>query len=204
MGRQSLPLPSKKAAVPRKLLPSKSEAGKVEVPVDAKKKRRAKSGKVALREIKREKESQKMKIPKAAFIRLAREIAQSFREDIRWKGSALEELQEHAEEHLTMLFNKGQTCAMHRGKNEEDSARKTLLKKDMRLAQYLYLGDESCGPKEIPWKKPTRTQRKRSEGDDPSAGSIDMESLASALEPDNGEGSGGDGDDDDDFTQVNA
>jgi len=199
--------PSKKLGVPRKEL----ESAKDELPVKKepgvirkKAKKVSKQEKNILRTIKLAKERTKFNIPKAHFMRMVRQTGQEFSEQIRWKRTAVDELQEHAEEYLTELFNKSQALAMHRGSNDTDAARKTLLPKDMDMVRWLYYGEDSRGPKEVTYKKKRATLAGRQPGATTGEGtaSLDEAALAGALEPDNGNASGDD--EDDDFAQANV
>lgn len=73
-----------------------------------KKKRRWHPGTVAGREVKKLQKSTNLLIPRAAFQRVVREVAQEFRPDMRFKKDALAGLQESAETLLTSTFT-----AMH-------------------------------------------------------------------------------------------
>lgn len=88
------------------------------------------SGVVALREIRRQQRSTDLIIPKAAFQRLVREIAQDLAQDfkIRIKPSAFTNLQEAAEAYIVELFKKTLSLAIH-------ARRVTIGTDDMQLAQ---------------------------------------------------------------------
>ncbi|GAX75413.1 hypothetical protein CEUSTIGMA_g2857.t1 [Chlamydomonas eustigma] len=94
-------------------------------------KRRAKSGVVALREIRKLQNTTELLIPKAPFARLVREAAQNVVPDIlkdglRFQGSALEALQQAAEAHLVGLYEDTQLAAIH-------AKRITIMAKDIHL-----------------------------------------------------------------------
>eukprot|EP00775_Hariotina_reticulata_P011381 gene11381-11530_t len=93
-------------------------------------KRPAKPGTVALREIKKYQKSTELLIRRAPFQRLVREVAQAHKTDNRWTPPALAALQEAAEAYLVALFEDTQLCAVH-GK------RVTIMPKDMQLARRL-------------------------------------------------------------------
>jgi histone H3 len=93
-----------------------------------KKPHRFKPGTVALREIRKYQKSTDMLIRKLPFQRLVREIAQSFKEDLRFQSSALAALQEAAEAYLVGLFEDTNLCALH-------AKRVTIMSKDMQLAR---------------------------------------------------------------------
>ena len=93
-----------------------------------KKPRRYRPGTVAIREIRRYQKSTDLLIRKLPFQRLVREIAQDFKSDCRFQGSALLGLHESAEAYLVKLFEDTQLCAIH-GK------RVTIMPKDIQLAR---------------------------------------------------------------------
>ena len=55
---------------------------------------------------KRQRPNDSDSIPKAAFKRMVREIAEAFKPDLRWEADALEALQVDAEAYLTTTFHK--------------------------------------------------------------------------------------------------
>lgn len=67
-------------------------------------KRRIRPGDFALREIRKFQKSTDLLIRKLPFQRLVREIAQDFRNDIRFQGTAILALQEASEAYLVSLF----------------------------------------------------------------------------------------------------
>ncbi|EFC47663.1 histone H3, partial [Naegleria gruberi] len=97
-----------------------------------KKPRKWKKGTVALREIKKYQKGVELLIPKANFVRLVREIANSKRQDdpLRFSADALLALQEAAEHYLVNLLEDSYLCALHAG-------RVTLMKKDIQLIKRL-------------------------------------------------------------------
>jgi histone H3 len=62
------------------------------------------------------------------FQRLVREIAQDFKGDLRFQGSAVLALQESAEAYLVGLFEDTNLCAIH-------AKRVTIMPKDIQLAR---------------------------------------------------------------------
>jgi histone H3 len=72
--------------------------------ISVKKPHRYRPGTVALREIRRYQKSTDLLIRKLPFQRLVREIAQDFKNDLRFQGSAILALQEAAESYLVGLF----------------------------------------------------------------------------------------------------
>ena len=85
-------------------------------------------GTVALREIRRYQKSTELLIRKLPFQRLVREIAQEFKTDLRFQGSAVLALQEAAEAYLVGLFEDTNLCAIH-------AKRVTIMPKDIQLAR---------------------------------------------------------------------
>ena len=106
--------------VPRKQLATKA-AGAVKKP------HRYRPGTVALREIRKYQKSTELLIRKLPFQRLVREVAQDFKNDLRFQGSAVMALQEAAEAYLVSLFEDTNLCAIH-------AKRVTIMPRDMQLA----------------------------------------------------------------------
>ena len=113
---------------PRKQLASKTAGKSVPANGGIQKKRRYRPGTVALREIRRYQKSTDLLIRKLPFQRLVREIAQDFKSDLRFQGSAVLALQEAAEAYLVGLFEDTNLCAIH-------ARRVTIMPKDMQLAR---------------------------------------------------------------------
>lgn len=95
-----------------------------------KKPHRFRPGTVALREIRKFQKSTEFLIRRLPFQRLVREIAQEFKDDIRFQGSAIAALQEAAEAYLVRLFEDVNHCAIH-------ARRVTIMPKDLILARRL-------------------------------------------------------------------
>ena len=93
-----------------------------------KKPRRYRPGTVALREIRRYQKSTDLLIRKLPCQRLVREIAQEFKSDLRFQGSAVLAIQEAAEAYLVGLFEDTNLCAIH-------AKRQTIFPKDIQLAR---------------------------------------------------------------------
>ena len=93
-----------------------------------KKPHRYRPGTVALREIRRYQKTTELLIRKLPFQRLVREIAQEFKTDLRFQGSAVLALQEAAEAYLVGLFEDTNLCAIH-------AKRVTIMPKDIQLAR---------------------------------------------------------------------
>ena len=91
---------------------------------------RYRPGTVALREIRRYQKSTELLIRKLPFQRLVREIAQDFKNDLRFQSEAVMALQEAAEYYLVGLFEDSNLCAIH-------AHRVTVMPKDIQLARRL-------------------------------------------------------------------
>ena len=121
------PLPSPLRA-PRKQLATKAARKSAPATGGVKKPHRYRPGTVALREIRRYQKSTELLIRKLPFQRLVREIAQEFKTDLRFQGSAVLALQEAAEAYLVGLFEDTNLCAIH-------AKRVTIMPKDIQLAR---------------------------------------------------------------------
>ena len=106
----------------RKAAPSSGGLRKVPKP------HRWRPGTVALREIRKYQKSTELLIRKLPFQRLVREIAQDFKSDLKFQGSAILALQESAEAYLVALFEDTNLCAIH-------AKRVTIMPKDIQLAR---------------------------------------------------------------------
>lgn len=93
-----------------------------------KKPHRFRPGTVALREIRTYQRSTELLIRKLPFQRLVREIAQDYKNDLRFQTTAVLALQEAAEAYLVGLFEDTNLCAIH-------AKRVTITPKDMALAR---------------------------------------------------------------------
>jgi histone H3 len=98
---------------PRKQLATKAARKSAPATGGVKKPHRYRPGTVALREIRRYQKSTDLLIRKLPFQRLVREIAQDFKSDLRFQGSAVLALQEAAEAYLVGLFEDTNLCAIH-------------------------------------------------------------------------------------------
>ena len=83
---------------------------------------------MALREIRKYQKSTELLIRKLPFQRLVREIAQDFKSDLRFQGTAILALQEASESYLVGLFEDSNLCAIH-------ARRVTIFPKDIQLAR---------------------------------------------------------------------
>jgi histone H3 len=93
-----------------------------------KKPHRYRPGTVALREIRKYQRTTELLIRKLPFQRLVREIAQDFKNDLRFQSTAILALQEASESYLVSLFEDTNLCAVH-------AKRVTIMPKDMQLAR---------------------------------------------------------------------
>ena len=98
---------------PRKQLATKAARKSAPATGGVKKPHRYRPGTVALREIRRYQKSTDLLIRKLPFQRLVREIAQDFKNDLRFQGSAILALQEASESYLVSLFEDTNLCAIH-------------------------------------------------------------------------------------------
>ena len=114
---------SRGGKTPRRfLIPRKAGTGGIKKP------HRFRPGTVALREIRRFQQSTDLLIRKLPFQRLVREIAQDYKTDLRFQGSAVLALQESAEAYLVGLFEDTNLAAIH-------AKRVTIMPKDIQLAR---------------------------------------------------------------------
>merc|ERR1712228_845924 len=91
---------------------------------------RYRPGTVALYEIRKYQKSTELLLRKAPFARLVREIAQEYKNDLRFQSSAILALQEAAEAYIVKLFDDTQLCTIH-------GNHVTIQPKDMGLAKKL-------------------------------------------------------------------
>ena len=89
---------------------------------------RYRPGTVALREIRKYQQSTDLCIKKLPFQRLVREIAQTYKADLRFQVSAMAALQEATEAYLVEIFEDTNLCAIH-------AKRVTIQPRDLALAQ---------------------------------------------------------------------
>ena len=113
---------------PRKQLATKNSRKQKPGGGGIKKPHRFRPGTVALREIRKYQKSTELLIRKLPFQRLVREIAQDFKSDLRFQGSAVLALQEASESYLVGLFEDTNLCAIH-------ARRVTIMPKDIQLAR---------------------------------------------------------------------
>ena len=116
------------AKQPRKHIAHKQSKGKSPSAGGIKRAHRFRPGTVALREIRRFQKSTELLIRKLPFQRLVREIANDFKNDLRFQSSAVLALQEASEAYMVGLFEDTNLCAIH-------AKRVTIMPKDMQLAR---------------------------------------------------------------------
>ncbi|KAM3570777.1 hypothetical protein VYU27_007174 [Nannochloropsis oceanica] len=93
------------------------------------KKRRARPGMRALREIRQYQRTTELLLRRLPFARLVREVqGEISTKQYRWQANSLLALQEAAEAHLVHLFEDANLCAIH-------AKRVTIMPKDMQLAR---------------------------------------------------------------------
>ncbi|GKY95948.1 hypothetical protein MPSEU_000555400 [Mayamaea pseudoterrestris] len=125
---------------PRKQLATKAARKSAPATGGVKKPHRYRPGTVALREIRRYQKSTDLLIRKLPFQRLVREIAQDFKSDLRFQGSAVLALQEAAEAYLVSLFEDTNLCAIHAKRvTIMPSSVFLLLREALSLAPFQYL-----------------------------------------------------------------
>ncbi len=90
-------------------------------------KRKRKASTNAIREIKREQNKTSMIIPVAPLNRLTQEIAQEFKDSVRFKDEAHTALHIGVEDYLVELFQDANQVAIHNG-------RETVQAADLQLA----------------------------------------------------------------------
>mmetsp|Transcript_101984 Transcript_101984/g.124796 ORF Transcript_101984/g.124796 Transcript_101984/m.124796 type:complete len:135 (+) Transcript_101984:104-508(+) len=115
---------------PRKQLATKAARKSAPTSGGVKKPHRYRPGTVALREIRKYQKSTELLLRKLPFQRLVREIAQEYKQDLRFQSSAILALQEATEAYLVSLFEDTNLAAIH-------AKRVTIMPKDIALAKKL-------------------------------------------------------------------
>ena len=115
------------AKTPKKSMATKSKGPKASQG-GVKRAHRFRPGTVALRHIRKYQKSTELLIRKLPFQRLVREIANDFKNDLRFQSSAVLALQEAAEAYMVGLFEDTNLCAIH-------AKRVTIMPKDIQLAR---------------------------------------------------------------------
>lgn len=90
--------------------------------------KRYRPGTVALREIRRYQKSTELLIKKLPFQRLVREVAASYKVDLRFQTLAILALHEASEAYLVRLFEDANLCALH-------AKRVTIMPVDIQLSR---------------------------------------------------------------------
>ena len=118
---------------PNKAAWDKAEAEGDVLPADLEKhkKKRFRPGRLALNEIDYFQKHTHLLITRLPFQRLVREIADSFKTELRWRSSALMALQEACKAYLVQLFEDSNLCAIH-------AKRVTIMPKDIQLAHHIH------------------------------------------------------------------
>ena len=101
-----------------------------------KRKRRAKPGVKAAREVIKLSRTTDLQIAKLRFYNLVREIGWDYKTDLRWSKLGVIALHEAAEDFLTHLFEESLRVAEH-------AKRETVLKKDVKFARKTLMGFRS-------------------------------------------------------------
>ena len=114
--------------IPRKQLATKAARKSAPATGGCKKPHRYRPGTVALREIRKYQKSTDLLIRKLPFQRLARELTQSVRGDLRFQATALAASQEASEAFLIGLMEDANLCAIH-------ARRVTIMPKDLQLSR---------------------------------------------------------------------
>jgi histone H3 len=113
---------------PRKHLATKAARKSAPAVGGVKKPHRYRPGTVALREIRRYQKSTDLLIRRLPFQRLVREITQGFKEELRFKSSAILATQEASEAYLVGLMEDTNLCAIH-------AKRVTIMPKDIQITR---------------------------------------------------------------------
>ena len=95
-----------------------------------KKPHRYRPGTVSLREIRKYQKSTELLLRKAPFMRLVRELAQTYKSDLRFTSQAIECLQTACEAFVIRRFENANKCAIH-------ARRVTIMPKDMQLSAWI-------------------------------------------------------------------
>merc|ERR1712188_213042 len=96
---------------PRKQLATKAARKSAPTAGGVRKPHRYRPGTVALREIRKYQKSTDLLMRKLPFQRLLREVAQDFKQDLRFQASTISALQEASEAYIVGLFEDTNLCA---------------------------------------------------------------------------------------------
>ena len=113
---------------PRKQLATKAARKAAPATGGIKKAYRYRPGTQSLREIRKYQKSTQLLIRKRPFQNLVREVAQSYKCNVRFQSNAILALQEAAEAYLVGMFEDTNICAIH-------AKRVTIMPKDIQLAR---------------------------------------------------------------------
>ena len=111
---------------PRKQLATKAARKSAPATGGVKKPHRYRPGTVALREIRKYQKSTDLLLRKLPFQRLVREVAQDFKNDLRFQSTAILALQEATEAYLVSVFEDANLAAIH-------AKRVTVMPRDLAL-----------------------------------------------------------------------
>jgi len=107
--------PSIATILGRPTVVSKQPGAKESAPATTRR-HRWRSGTVALREIRKQQRSTNLIFPRASFERLVREIAESYKSDVRFTGNAIEAIQQAAEDDIVGRFGDVSILAYNQGR----------------------------------------------------------------------------------------
>ena len=107
---------------------AEAEGGILPAEPGKQRKKRFRPGRLALNEIRYFQKHTHLLIRRLPFQCLVREVADSFKTELRWRSSALMALQEACEAYLVQLFEDSNLCAIH-------AKRVTIMPKDIQLAR---------------------------------------------------------------------
>jgi histone H3 len=113
---------------PRKQLATKAARKSAPAVGGVKKPHRYRPGTVALREIRRYQKSTDLLVRRLPFQRLVREIAQDFKQELRFQSSAILATQEASEAYLVGLMEDTNLCAIH-------AKHVTIMPKDIQITR---------------------------------------------------------------------
>ena len=118
---------------PSRAVRTKAEAEGGILPAEPRKqrKKRFRPGRLAPNEIHYFQKHTHLLIRRLPFQRLVREVADSFKTELRWRSSALMALQEACEAYLVQLFEDSNLCAIH-------AKRVTIMPKDIQLVRRIH------------------------------------------------------------------
>ena len=125
--RKQIPIPSKTGQELNKMAKKSASTPNMQAG-GIKRIHRFKPGTIALREIRKYQKSTDLLLRKLPFQRVVKEITHQYKNDVRYRSSALEALQHACEAYVVGLFEDTNLCAIH-------ARRVTIMVKDMALAR---------------------------------------------------------------------